>query len=150
MSNLKKMVAAVLGAGLLVTTLASGASAATTVTAQLNGAAEVPGPGDPDGMGRARIRVEPNEGWLCFRVGWRDIARPKAAHVHRGGPAVAGPVKVELFAGAALPASIDAVHGCVENVRERLLRKIQRHPERFYVNVHNRPFPDGAIRGQLG
>ncbi|MBA3400981.1 MAG: CHRD domain-containing protein [Actinobacteria bacterium] len=23
------------------------------------------------------------------------------------------------------------------------------HPEQYYVNVHNAPFPGGAVRGQL-
>ena len=37
---------------------------------------------------------------------------------------------------------------CVKGKR-KTLRKIARNPERFYVNIHNDDYPDGAIRGQL-
>ena len=113
------------------------------LTANLKGSAEVPGPGDPDGRGKARVRVRPRAGTVCFRLRWRNIADPTAAHIHRGRKGEAGPVVVTLFSGEADSA------GCVTGQDADLLREIKRHPPRFYVNVHNAEFPDGAIRGQL-
>ena len=111
--------------------------------AKLKGANEVPGPGDPDGRGKARLRVRPKAGRVCFRLKWRNIATPTAAHIHRGRMGEAGPVVVGLFSGQA------DNRGCVDGFERDLLREIRRHPRRFYVNIHNADYPDGAIRGQL-
>jgi hypothetical protein len=40
--------------------------------------------------------------------------------------------------------------GCVDNVSVALIKELRQTPEKFYVNVHNAEFPNGAIRGQLG
>ena len=121
----------------------------TTLNAVLTGAAEVPGPGDSNGTGNAQIVLDPpNE--VCFDVDWDGIGRPVAAHIHRGGPAKAGPVRVELFASSRpLPRTISGVQGCVRNVDTALVDAIIATPAKFYVNVHTRAYPDGAIRGQL-
>ena len=114
-----------------------------TLTANLRGKAEVPGPGDADGRGQALVRVRPNAGTVCFRLRIRRIATPTAAHIHRGRRGEAGDVVVTLFSGE------PRRRGCVEGLDQALLRDIRRHPRRFYVNVHNAEFPNGAIRGQL-
>ena len=121
-----------------------------TLDAALTGDAEVPGPGDTNGAGDAAIALDPVTDEVCFDVSWSGIGRPFAAHIHRGSPSVAGPVRVELFASAVgLPRTIKAVAGCVRNVDSGLIDRIVANPQRFYVNVHNRAYPDGAIRGQL-
>jgi hypothetical protein len=141
----------VVGALLVGTMFVGGATAASTkLVANMTGEKEVPGPGDDNGRGRAVIWVDPHEQEVCFTLSWRAIGAPFAAHIHRGGPAVAGPVKVTLFASTEqLPSTIKEVSGCVEGVDEDLAHRIANHPGRFYVNVHNPGFPDGAIRGQL-
>jgi CHRD domain-containing protein len=146
------LLALLLAVGLLVL----GAPAATAATAEssrllsarLTGEAEVPGPGDPNGVGSARIRLGNHR--VCFTLRWSRIAPPTAAHIHVGPPGVAGPVVVPLFAApAGLPPELSGVSGCVKGVDPGLIRAIRRHPRQYYVNIHNAPFPDGAIRGQL-
>ncbi len=141
----------VVGALFLGTMFVGGATASTTrLRAHLTGAQEVPGPGDDNGWGRAVIWVNADEHEVCFRLSWSRIGAPFAAHIHRGERGVAGPVKVTLFASTEqLPSTIHEVAGCVRDVDSDLAGRIARHPERFYVNIHNPRFPDGAIRGQL-
>jgi CHRD domain len=101
-----------------------------------------------NGVGSARIRL--GERRVCFTLRWSRIAPPTAAHIHVGPPGVAGPVVVPLFAApGGLPPELSGVSGCVTGVDPALIRAIRRHPRQYYVNIHNAPFPDGAIRSQL-
>ena len=117
------------------------------LSAKLQGAREVPGPGDPNGKGEAFIVAKVGKGKICWQVSTEKIAEPTAAHIHRGSPDVAGPVKVTLYG---TPQPDPTAEGCARGLKNKLVRRIARHPERFYVNVHNTEYPDGAIRGQLG
>ncbi len=115
-------------------------------TTELTGAAEVPGPGDPDGSGMANITVNQFKRQVCFALMVSDIGPATAAHIHVGAPDVAGPVVVPLNP----PPTDGTSSGCANNVDVRLIRNIIRNPGGYYVNVHNEEFPAGAIRGQLG
>ena len=115
---------------------------------RLLGSNEVPDPGDPDGSGRARVRINDAKGTVCFRLSWEDIAAPTAAHIHEGTKNEAGDIVVTLFQGA-LPETIDGVNGCVGAQSPELLDDIQKNPRQYYVNVHSEDFPAGALRGQL-
>jgi hypothetical protein len=118
---------------------------ATTLT----GAAEVPGPGDPDASGTAFITLNQGQGEVCFDLSWARIdGTVTAAHIHVGPATVAGDVVVPLFAGSF--AGTDTASGCVSGVSEELIKAIRQNPENYYVNVHSDVFPAGAIRGQLG
>src|SRR5437879_13922782 len=82
---------------LLALVLAAPASAggrpfATT----LSGAQEVPGPGDPDGVGSAALQLNPGQGTICYTLTASGIATPVAAHIHAAPAGVAGPVVVPL------------------------------------------------------
>ena len=114
------------------------------LTATLTGAAEVPNPGDPDGTGTAVIRINPGQERLCFTLQVVGIDPARAAHIHRGAPGVAGPVVVPLA-----PPTAGTSEGCITVTRE-LAQQLIRDPASFYVNIHNAPFPTGALRGQLG
>jgi len=109
----------------------------------LTGAAEVPGPGDPDGSGQARVRLNAGQGEVCYELLVSDIASATAAHIHQGPVGVAGPVVVPLG-----PPADGSSSGCV-SVNADLIKNIRQNPADYYVNVHNAEYPPGALRGQL-
>ena len=111
--------------------------------ANLNGAKEVPGPGDPDGAGAAIVTLYPRLGRVCAKISLTRIEAPMAAHIHDGEFGVAGPVVVDLTG------SVTGGPRCVDGVSKALIRDIRDRPRHYYVNVHNAPYPAGAVRGQL-
>jgi hypothetical protein len=114
----------------------------------LTGAAEVPGPGDPDASGTAFIALNQGQGEVCFDLSWAGIdGTVTAAHIHVGAATEAGPVVVGLFAGAF--AGTGSTSGCVSRVSEELIKDIRQDPANYYVNIHSDVFPAGAVRGQL-
>jgi hypothetical protein len=115
----------------------------TELSAFLLGSEEVPGPGDTDGFGEVTLFLQPRLGQICFLLNVDGIDTATAAHIHEGEEGVAGPIVVTL--GAPTDGSSG---GCVA-VSSELIRDIKRHPDNYYVNVHNSLFPAGAIRGQL-
>ncbi len=112
------------------------------LSTDLSGSEEVP-PADPDGSGMAHITVNPGTGRLCYELSVENVDPTVAAHIHRAPAGGNGPVVVPF--AAPNPTS----SGCVDVARE-LAMEIIRHPEMFYVNVHNPAYPAGAVRGQLG
>jgi CHRD domain len=117
--------------------------------AVMNGAKEVDangvkGGGDRNGRGSFSATLDGRQ--LCYGIQVKNIDDPAAAHIHRGGRRVAGPVVQELVH----PTSGDpgSSTACVRLSRS-LARELAASPGRFYVNVHNAAFPNGAVRGQL-
>ena len=110
---------------------------------EMSGAMEVPGPGDPDGTGRAEVTIVDRTDNLCYVVTVANIEPATAAHIHRGARGVAGPPVVTIDA----PADGES-RGCL-SVPSALADELERSPAGFYVNVHNARYPNGAVRGQL-
>jgi len=130
--------------------LASAAPAATAAdggrpfTIDLTGEAEVtaagvPNQGDLDGSGTAYLRVNPGQSEVCWMIEVTGVEPILAAHIHVGASTTTGPVVVPLnpYTG-----------GCTTVDRDLALALIK-NPDAYYVNVHNAPFPGGALRGQL-
>jgi hypothetical protein len=142
---------------LLATVAAAGA--ATTAAAQtgpsldppaetaflvtLNGTAEVPGPGDADGAGTARVTVNATTGQVCVNLSTANIDPITGMHIHEGAVGVAGPVRVDLGVTSGTSAA-----KCVQADATQA-QAIAATPANFYLNVHTAANPDGAIRGQL-
>jgi hypothetical protein len=120
----------------------------TEVDAKLTGKAEVPGPGSKKGKGDIQIFLKPTQKKVCFELQVKNLDTITDGHIHKGAEGVAGEVKVPLFVGQEL-AGTGSYNGCTKNVKPKLIKKIAKHPEKYYANVHTLDFPDGAIRGQL-
>jgi hypothetical protein len=114
------------------------------LSATLTGAAEAPGPGDPDGSGTANVRVNPGQECISYDITVQDIEPATAAHIHEAPPGEPGPVVVPLDAPTDGTSS-----GTVQNVDREDAKDLVQNPEDYYVNVHNVPYPGGAVRGQL-
>lgn len=114
--------------------------------AKLDGAQEIPGPGDIDGVGEAEVRIKDlaNKSELCAVIEANYIDQASAVHIHHAPKGSAGAVVVSL----PIPNEEGKAEGCVE-VQPTLLEAIKDHPEDYYINIRTNPYPDGAIRGQL-
>lgn len=125
---------------LAVTVPLAGAASTTALKASLTGKAEAPKAGDRDGKGQATIRVKGSQ--VCFSLSYSKIGAPSDGHIHKGVAGKAGPVVVGLFTGKAKSS------GCVKTTAA-LAKQVAKSPASFYVNLHNKAYPNGAIRGQL-
>ncbi|MGP4003860.1 CHRD domain-containing protein [Streptomyces sp. 8N706] len=121
------------------------------LTATLSGADEVPvagGPAvnDPDGKATALVRVKGDR--VTFALRWKGIGAPTLGHIHQGRAGANGDVKVTLF-GSAMPDTVHSAAGQVSVTDAELAQRIRTDPAGFYVNLHSKEFPGGAVRGQL-
>jgi hypothetical protein len=135
------LLAALVLAVVLIAAVPVWAAQRATLEASLTGEKEVPGPGDPNGRGEADVKVYKAK--VCYELEVERIKPATAAHIHRGGSSVAGPIVVELKAP-----TDGSSEGC-KAISEQLSKKLRDNSSHYYVNVHNDPYPDGAIRGQL-
>jgi CHRD domain len=145
---MRKLVLAALAAttaGVIAVGPAVAASGGTpkTFTVHMTGSQEVP-KGSPTGSGTFQYQLLPSQGVLCFSLKWSKIDTPTASHIHKATKGKAGNVVIVLFGKAPVGHS-----GC-RKASKSLLTAIGKHPKDYYVNVHTKKYPNGAIRGQLG
>ena len=116
--------------------VAQGAAKSTSsYTVRMSGSVEVP-KGAPHGGGTATITIKKATKQLCWSFHVTGVPGPTAAHVHQGGPGVAGPVVIPL-GGKYKPS------GCT-TAAPALLGKIVAAPKKYYVNIHNAKYPGGS------
>jgi hypothetical protein len=131
---------------------AQGSPAIAAGAVQLDGGQEVP-PADPDGRGIfAYVAIHDT---ICYVLTARRIEPATLAHIHVGPRGVNGGIVVGLiaptdgFSKDCIAAVPDTTPNTMEVLTQSELAAIIADPTQFYANVHNGPFPGGAIRGQM-
>jgi predicted secreted protein with PEFG-CTERM motif len=117
---------------------------ATSCTASLDGAQEVP-PVDTDGTGSATIELDPTSNELSWSIEFSGLSGPAgAAHFH--GPAAAGAnagVQVNIGEVSGLVSPMEGSAELTPEQADALLEGL------LYINIHTEANPDGEVRGQV-
>ena len=123
--------------------LAASVSMSPVISTKLLGKSEVP-KGSPTGSGIAVLHLNAKTGKVCWTFEKvKGIDKPLYAHIHKAPAGKAGNVVVPLGSGGAYKAK-----GCT-TAKTKLVAAIEEHPNSYYVNIHTKKYPAGAIRGQL-
>jgi hypothetical protein len=115
-------------------------------TVELGGANEVtsggvPNQGDQDGSGVATLIIDDSTTphTIAWSISVADIDLPViGAHIHQAPRTANGPVRIDFEAQLTGSGLADAD-----------LAGVLADPTGWYVNIHTRAFPGGAIRGQI-
>ena len=103
------------------------------------------GTSEPNATGTAVLRFRPDDGLVCFRLTAGNVTLPTvAAHIHKGAAGANGNVVVPLKA----PDATGTADGCT-TADQSLIADILANLSGYYVNVHTKEHPGGAIRAQL-
>jgi hypothetical protein len=124
---------------------------AAPAAAQFGGPPPPPNTGVPlyarlaggSGSGNVTVVVDPPKGTACYIMNVTRLSEVTAAHIHTGGPGETGAPVVTLTAPT------DGTSGGCVQVAAEVSAALLANPGGYYVNVHTRAFPSGAIRGQL-
>ena len=144
-NNRSRILLAACGGALTLAGLGTtGTATAARFAAVLSGKHQVQSPGDDDGWGRIKIRVDDGLDQICADLEVRSVGEVTGAQIYRGGPGENGTPVVKLDT----PDDNDS-EDC-DFIGDALADEIQANPSGFYVNVTTREFPSGALRGQLG
>lgn len=125
-------------------------SHATIITKNLSldGNQEVGTEGDPDGKAVGTISFNDITGEISWDIQYFDIADPTAMHIHGPNGGVGKNADILIGLGVKTKGGngtlIDSLIAEIKDV-QLILSK----PTEFYVNIHNKEFPAGAIRGQV-
>lgn len=147
------IVLAMLAAAVAVMGVAGSASADTRATGSsflLYGDQVVPGPADPDGHGDGNVRdFNQRTGLFCYGVTHiTAVSEPfTAGYIRQAPPGETGPVVATLFEEPRT--SFDLENGACLTADVHTVKRMDKHPEEFYMELHNGEYPKGAIRGQL-
>jgi len=110
-------------------------------------AIDLKGSSEPNATGTAVVRFrKAGTAAVCYKLHAANVTLPTvAAHIHRGAAGANGPVVIPFTAPGADGDSM----GCTPSTAAQI-DEITGNLAGFYVNVHTKEHPAGAIRAQLG
>jgi hypothetical protein len=114
--------------------------------AQMQGDAEVPGPGQEGALGDFTLIPTAADDAICYEIATYQVGEPvTGAHIHPGGEGVAGDVVIPLSA----PGERTFFRDCSFDLDPAVVADVIANPAAYYVNYHTETFAGGAVRGQL-
>jgi hypothetical protein len=113
-----------------------------TYTVKMTGAAETPA-GAPNGTAKAVVTLSTKLGKACWTFKSLSVSNPTFAHIHVGVAGKSGNIVLPLSTGSTLKTK-----GCVP-ASATLISQIAANPHGYYVNIHSKQYPSGAVRAQL-
>jgi hypothetical protein len=139
----------VLGVCAVLACSSSSFAAQATYFLSMDGAQEVPGPGDPDGSGMGSITLDDVSGEISWDFTYENISAPTAMHIH-GPDAPAGTAAgVYIGLGVATTGGAGTLTNSLVHGNLAQITAILSEPENFYVNIHTGDFTPGAVRANL-
>ncbi len=132
----------------LASTVSSAVAQDAILRTTLTGAAERPGPGDPDASGTATVYIDDDTNRICLQMSWSNVdGTLSGLHIHLAPPESPGPVVIGFTTP---PTGTTSTFQCRSVSDEALLDNLSVNPQQYYLNLHSTPlYPGGAIRGQL-
>ena len=107
--------------------------------------------GEPGGHGimtpayaKGTITVNSKTDHVCSQIVTKGLVNITAAHIHRGVKGVNGPVVVAFVTKSIGTGKLSCII-----VPAASAKAIIKNPTGFYINVHTKKFPNGAVRAQL-
>jgi len=134
-------------------------AASVTFSINANGAKEVsvngvPNQGDPDGTAIGTVFLDSgttgNTGTAIISVVVSNIDFPFSGfHIHQAPVTTTGPIVLNFGNPESFSVG-NTVNATITNLSSATINSAIADPSGFYFNMHNTPFPGGAVRDQLG
>jgi hypothetical protein len=147
---------AILTAGLLAGGVSS-RGASTTFGINADGIKEVSSMGvpngDPDGSAIGTLLLDSGTGgttgFAVFNLTLANLATPFSLHhIHTGVAGVNGSPIIDFGAPESIRSG-NTLAGTISGLSSASINTVLANPSGFYYNLHNTPFPSGAVRDQL-
>ncbi len=128
-----------------VSPLAHASTSITKLVVSANGANEKPNNGAKTGSASGTFTLNTAKNTICFtNMKTTGLTHVIEAHIHLGASGIDGSIFVTLNIS-----NFNQVRQTCIKVAHPVLVDIAKHPGDYYLNVHTRDFPGGAVRGQL-